>query len=187
MQFRTLVSHLAPAVIRIGGTAVDASYYFPDTPYLVGEVNDCASCGYGASAIGEDMLSTIFDFIAATDMSLLWDLNGEMARVGTGPWLPDFNFTAQAVFLDSKYGGRVDYAYSVGNEPDLWKINKVSVPQLARDAVTLKRELAKYNIGRAVYGSSFARVSADDATAYLPIAGAGGVDGYTVHNYPYGG
>lgn len=140
-QFRTLVSHLAPSIIRIGGTAVDASYvrvdtirarcmalatnalhtstaqYFPDTPYLVGQVNDCTSCGYGASAIGKEMLTTIFDFIAATDMSLLWDLNGEMARVGTGPWLPDFNFTAMAQYLDSVYGGKIDYAYSVGNEP----------------------------------------------------------------------
>ena len=63
------------------------------------------------------MLTTVFDFIAATDMSLLWDLNGEMARVGTGPWLPDFNFTAMATFLDATYGGKIDYAYSVGNEP----------------------------------------------------------------------
>ncbi len=186
-KFRTLVSQLAPSIIRIGGTAVDASYYFPDTPYLVGQINDCASCGYGASAIGNDMLSTVFDFIAATDMSLLWDLNGEMARVGTGPWLPSFNFTPMATFLDAKYGGKIEYAYSVGNEPDLWKINKVNATQLAHDAVTLKRALTSYNIGKDVYGSSFAGVRTEDASAYLPVAAAGGVTGYTVHNYPYGG
>ena len=187
VKFRTLVSQLAPSIIRIGGTAVDASYYFPDTPYLVGEINDCASCGNGASAIGKEMLTTVFDFIAATDMSLLWDLNGEMARVGTGPWLPNFNFTPMADFLESMYSGKVDYAYSVGNEPDLWHTNKVSVTQLAHDAVTLKTALANYNIGKDVYGSSFARISTDDASTYLPIAAAGGVRGYTVHNYPFGG
>lgn len=186
-KFRTLVAQLAPSIIRIGGTAVDASYYFPAEPYLVGQVNDCATCGNGASAIGNDMLSTVFDFIAATDMSLLWDLNGEMARVGTGPWLASFNFTPMATFLNSKYGGKIDYAYSVGNEPDLWKINKVNATQLAHDAVTLKRALASYNIGQDVYGSSFARISTEDASAYLPIAAAGGITGYTVHSYPYGG
>jgi hypothetical protein len=115
-KFRTLVAQLGPAIIRIGGTAVDASYYFPDTPYLVGQINTCDTCGNGASAIGEEMLTTIFDFLAATGMSLLWDLNGEMLRVGTGPWLPQGNFTPMADFLQSKYGGKVDYAYSVGNE-----------------------------------------------------------------------
>ena len=186
-KFRTLVSQLGPSIIRIGGTAVDASYYFPGTPYLVGQVNDCATCGYGASAIGEEMLTAVFDFIGATGMSLLWDLNGEMARKGTGPWLPAFNFTPMAGFLQARYGGKIDYAYSVGNEPDLWKINKVGAAQLARDAVTLVGALKAYTIGRDVYGSSFARISTDDAAAFLPIAAAGGVTGYTVHNYPYGG
>lgn len=73
------------------------------------------------------------------------------------------------------------------NEPDLWKTNKVSATQLAHDAVTLKKALDAYNIGHEVYGSSWARVSNDDATAFLPIAAAGGVTGLTVHNYPYGG
>lgn len=113
-KFRALVTNLGPAIIRIGGTAVDASYYFPDTPYLVGQINDCTACGYGASAIGREMLGAVFDFIAATNNSLLWDVNGEMARVGTGPWLPARNFTPMAQYLDATYGGRVDYAYSVG-------------------------------------------------------------------------
>lgn len=186
-KLRTLVAQLGPSIIRIGGTAVDASFYFPSAPYLVGQPNACASCGSGASDIGEAMLTQVFDFIGATGMSLLWDVNGEMARVGTGPWLPAFNFTPMADFLQSRYGGKIDYAYSVGNEPDLWKINKVSAEQLAHDAVTLVGALKAYDIGKEVYGSSFARISTDDAAAFLPIAAAGGVTGYTVHNYPYGG
>lgn len=186
-KLRTLVAQLGPSIIRIGGTAVDASFYFPSAPYLVGQPNACASCGSGASDIGEAMLTQVFDFIGATGMSLLWDVNGEMARVGTGPWLPAFNFTPMADFLQSRYGGKIDYAYSVGNEPDLWKINKVSTEQLAHDAVTLVGALKAYDIGKEVYGSSFARISTDDAAAFLPIAAAGGVTGYTVHNYPYGG
>jgi hypothetical protein len=184
-KLRKLTSQLGPSIVRIGGTAVDASYYFPSTPYLVGQVNDCAVCESGASAIGEEMLSAIFDFISATDMSLLWDLNGEDARDGVGPWLPDFNWTAQAKFLNQRYPG-VKYAYSVGNEPDLWK-KKVTPEQLARDAVTLKDSLNSYDIGKDVYGSSFARIDPEVARAYLPIAAAGGVKGYTVHNYPDGG
>lgn len=58
---------------------------------------------------------------------------------------------------------------------------------LAGDAVTMKKALAAFNIGRSVFGSSWARISPADAAAFLPIAGAGGVDGLTVHNYPYGG
>ena len=53
--FRAYTSQLAPAIVRIGGTAVDYSYYFPDVPYLVGQPNECAVCGSGASAIGNDM------------------------------------------------------------------------------------------------------------------------------------
>jgi hypothetical protein len=87
-KLRTLTAQLGPSIIRIGGTAVDSSYYFPETPYLVGQVNDCPACGSGASAIGNEMLDTIWAFARATGMDLLWDVNGEMTRVGTGPWLP---------------------------------------------------------------------------------------------------
>lgn len=115
-KFRTLVTQLGPAYIRIGGTAVDSSFYFPDAEYLVGQINDCPECGSGSSKIGEAMLTAIFDFIAATDKRLLWDVNGR-TREGQGPWLPAINFTSMASFLNSKYGGKVSYSYSVGNEP----------------------------------------------------------------------
>ena len=55
-----------------------------DAPYLVGQQNLCATCASGASAIGNAMLDAVFDFIAATGMTLLWDLNGLQARNGTG-------------------------------------------------------------------------------------------------------
>ena len=86
--FRTLVTNLGPSIIRIGGTAVDFSYYFPSAPYLIGQINDCPACGSGASAIGNDMIDAIWSFMAATNMSVLWDVNGEMERKGTGPWDP---------------------------------------------------------------------------------------------------
>ena len=87
-KLRTLVTQLGPSIIRIGGTAVDFSYYFPEAPYLVGQINDCPACGSGASAIGNELLDTVWAFAQATDMDLLWDVNGEFERVGTGPWLP---------------------------------------------------------------------------------------------------
>jgi hypothetical protein len=83
-------------------------------------------------------------------------------------------------------GGKVNYAYSVGNEPDLWP-DKVTATQLAHDAVAMKGVLKGFNIGTAVYGSSWARISPQNAQDFLPIAAAGGVEGLTVHNYPYGG
>jgi hypothetical protein len=186
-KFRTLVSQLAPAVIRIGGTAVDSSLWFPDTPYLIGQVNSCPTCGSGASAIGTDMMTQIIEFMQATNMSLLWDLNGEKTRDSPlGPWNPAVNATPFFTWLDGKYGGVIDFAYSVGNEPDLWA-NKVSSQQLARDAVTLKNLLKSYNVGQKVFGPSWAGVSPSYASQFLPISSQGGVDGYTVHNYPYGG
>jgi len=181
-KFRTLVAQLAPAIIRIGGTAVDYSYYFPDAPYLVGGINDCPACGSGASRIGDAMLTQVFDFIAATDMSLLWDVNGR-TRVGTGPWDPSLNFTAMAKHLNAQYGGKVDYAYSVGNEPNLWSKPTPSAEQLAHDAVAMVDELKSYDIGKKVFGPSWAGVSSSSAASYLPIAHAGGVTGYTVHDY----
>ena len=63
---------------------------------------------------------------------------------------------------------------------------QVPIEQLAKDAVTLKELLKDYNLGSSVYGSSFASVSVSDAAQYVPIASAGGVDGFTVHTYPYG-
>ena len=64
----------------------------------------------------------MFDFVAATNMTLLWDFNGLKARDGSGPWQPSVNATAMLAYLNSKHGGKVDYAFSVGNEPNLWPI-----------------------------------------------------------------
>jgi len=111
-------------------------------------------------------------------------LNGLKTRLGTGPWDPTINATAMLSYLNEKYGGKIDYAYSVGNEPNLWPI-KVPVEQLAKDAVTLKELLKDYAIGNDVYGMSFGDVNVNEAAAFVPIAHAGGVKGLTVHNYPY--
>ena len=195
--FRTLVSQLtlggsgAGAIIRIGGTAVDSSFYFPSAPYNVGAPNQCGgNCPNGSSDIGNAMLTAVFDFIAATNMSLLWDVNGASFRDADGPWSAAGNATAMLAFLDSQYGGKVDYAYSVGNEPDLWPEphHNVSAATLGSDALAMKAALAAVDIGRDVYGSSWARISPADAAGFMPTVVAGGcVTGYTVHAYPYGG
>ena len=121
--FRTLVRQLtlggsgAGSIIRIGGTAVDSSFYFPKAPYHIGAPNQCGgNCPNGSSDIGNAMLTAVYDFIGATGMSLLWDVNGADFRDGTGPWSAAGNATAMLSFIDSQYGGKVNYAYSVGNE-----------------------------------------------------------------------
>jgi heparanase len=195
--FRTLVNQLTfggsgkGSIIRIGGTAVDSSFYFPDAPYNIGEPNQCGgNCPNGSSDIGNAMLNAVFDFIIATDMNLLWDVNGASFRDGTGPWNANGNATAMLSYLDSKYAGSIDFAYSVGNEPDLWKPphNGVSSVTLGKDALAMKAALAPLNIGKDVYGSSWAGINSDDAQGFLPtVVAGGGITGLTVHNYPYGG
>ena len=195
--FRTLVQQLtlggagAGSIIRIGGTAVDSSYYFPDAPYNVGSPNQCGgNCPNGSSDIGNAMLTAVFDFIGATGMSLLWDVNGAGFRDGTGPWSAAGNATAMLGFLQSRYGGKVKYGYSVGNEPDLWPAphQGVSASTLGADALAMKAALAGLDIGHDVFGSSWARISTSDAQGFMPtVVAGGGVAGYTVHNYPYGG
>ena len=198
-KFRTLVSQLAQpysSIIRVGGTAVDSSYYFPAAPYLIGQPNVCSTCGNGSAAVGNIIMDALFDFALATNMSLLVDVNGKDFRGGkdsTGPWDVTANTTALLAYLDSKYGGSVDFAYSVGNEPDLWKKADGKTPlgvpldQLARDALSLKKALTAFNIGKDVYGSAFAGITTSEASGFLPVAAAGGVTGYTCHAYPYGG
>jgi hypothetical protein len=132
------------------------------------------------------MLTEVFDFIIATNMTLLWDLNGEYTRNAKNQWDPSVNATPMFTWLQQEYGGKVNFAYSVGNEPDLWKV-KVSSAQLSADAATLKSALSAFDIGHAVFGSSWAHISSDDAAAFLPVAVASGLTGYTAHNYPYGG
>lgn len=181
-----LTKQLAPAIIRVGGTAVDSSFYFPDAPYNVGAPNQCGgNCPNGSSDIGDDMLTAVFDFIGATGMSLLWDVNGAAFRDGTGPWSAAGNASAMLAFIDSRYGGKVDYAYSVGNEPDLWPAphSGVTAATLGADALAMKAALAGLDIGKDVYGSSWARISTSDAQGFMPtVVAGGGVAGYTVHN-----
>lgn len=194
--FRTLVKQLTfggsgESIIRIGGTAVDSSFYFPDAPYNIGAPNQCGgNCPNGSSDIGNEMLSAVFDFIIATDMNLLWDVNGASFRNANGPWFPEGNASSMLAFIDSKYGGKINFAYSVGNEPDLWKPphDGVSAVTLGKDALAMKAALAPLNIGKSVYGSSWAGISANDAQGFIPtVVQGGGVTGMTVHNYPYGG
>ena len=218
-KFRTLVGQLAPSMIRIGGTAVDSSFYFPDEVYHIGQPNQCRPpCPNGSSDIGNAMIDAVWEFARATDMKLLWDLNGESFRSGSGPWDPSGNATAMLGYINSVYGGRINYSYSVGNEPDLWKApHTPSAATLGGDAVTLVKALNEFNIGKDVYGASWAGISATKAQDFLSVAAAGGVRGYTVsacwcgrvrrgtrvcgsphylhlpslysqvHNYPYGG
>ena len=192
LVLRTLVKQLtlgAGSIIRIGGTAVDSSFYEPEAPYIIGGINQGPTAPNGSSSIGNAMLTAVFDFIIATNMSLLWDVNGATFRKGNGPWSPAGNATAMLAFLESQYGGSIDFAYSVGNEPDLWKISPpVSAATLGTDALSMKAALAPLHIGKDVYGSSWARISAQDAQGFMPVVAAGGgITGYTVHAYPYGG
>jgi hypothetical protein len=158
-KLRSLASQLAPAYLRVGGTAVDYSYFYPDVPYIVGQINGNSE---GDTSFGTQLLDALFDFALATGLELLYDFNvgpfsssaascsfyiklsfllqGLSARSPpTGPWDPYANATAILDYVQSKYAGH-NFSWAMGNEPNLWKVH-VSDSQLAADAVSLKKVL----------------------------------------------
>lgn len=105
-KFRALSKSLGPAILRVGGTAVDYSFYQPDVPYIVGQVNGAswqavlrvevreapdtatavaappphvrrgAGNAAGNTVGGAAMLDALAGYAEATGFTLLYDFNG---------------------------------------------------------------------------------------------------------------
>ena len=168
-------------IVRIGGTAADYAFYEPTSTNPNG--------GGGKTLISDALLDDIAFFSMSTHATILWDFNGLAFRPlnadGTGgPWDPTGNATALLHYLDTKYGGNGGWSWSLGNEPEAWKL-KVNATQLGHDVQTLQATLKNYKMGNDVYGAAFEGLSLDPVSAFLN-ATRGGVSGVTVHNYPLG-
>ena len=144
-----------------------------------------SSDGQGHTIISNDILDSIFAFAGQTHSTVLWNFNGLSFRKGSvsGPWDPTGNATAMLSYLNSKYSGAIKWAWSLGNEPDLWPGGVANMTQLALDALALQTLLKSYNIGTEVYGPALAGPDVAHVTEFL-TASRGGLTGLTVHNYP---
>lgn len=169
-----MVRQLAPAVVRIGGTAADYSFMVPQAASPNG--------GNGHTLISWATWDNILAFVQATGVQLLWDFDSLQFRDKHNNWDPTGNATAVLAYTQSKYAG-MDIWWSTGNEPDLWPGQKVSGQLLAGDATILKNTLQNYNVGKTVYGPSYAGFNSQSGT-FIQDAMPAAIDGFTCHNYP---
>jgi hypothetical protein len=168
-------------VLRIGGTAADYMWYLPDDPRL-GDACRAANDHSNCTIISDRTWAGILDFAADTGVTLLWDLDALQYRDVAGNWDPSQNATAFLAKTQAIAPAGLEIWWSIGNEPDLWA-QKPSAAQLAKDALILKAELGKHNVGTVVYGPSFAGISTTDGATYIQST-VGSVQGATFHNYP---
>lgn len=175
-------------IIRIGGTAADYAFYIPDSPTSKG--TNPVRNGQSETIYNNQLFDDLFYFTSQTHASILFDFNGLAFRNSTfpdgsqGPWDPNGNATAILSYLNGKYGGAItNWAWSLTNEPNLWKPEVANYTQLGVDALTLAQTLKAYKVGSQVYGSSFGSLAIEPVLAFLN-GSRGNVAGVTVHNYP---
>ena len=121
-----LIAQLGPTILRIGGTAADYAYYVPDatTP----------TDGATHTIINNRVLDDIVALATKANVQVLFDFNSLEFRDHKGQWDPAGNATATLQYLESKYAGQIDFAWSTGNEPDLWPGTHYSGEELAAGA-----------------------------------------------------
>ena len=129
--FINLVRQLSPAVIRIGGTAADSMFYTSTSSRHGGD-------GAGHTLVNDDLWDEINAFIAATNTTLLWNLNGASFRTRANAWDPRGNATA---FLNrTAAAGYSNIQWSIGNEYEVWS-PPPNGTTVGSDAVALKKLL----------------------------------------------
>jgi heparanase len=178
-KFRTLVAQLAPSIIRIGGTAVDYSFYLPDSTNPQGGPAPSGSYTFISNQIWDGIL----DFIQATDMTLLWDFDSLQFRDSSNIFDPSKNATA---FLEYTYQNYNSYfqkiMWSTGNEPDLWKIDTVNGTILGLDVRSLRSAVTSMNPNAKIFGPSYAGFNKEANEFFASVTG--NLTGATFHNYP---
>ena len=170
----TLTKALAPAVLRVGGTAADALYYVVNatTP----------GDGRGNITMSNDLWDRIVAFAGVTGMHLLFDLNALAFRRANGSgWDAAANATALFAYTQAAHPG-VRISWSAGNECNLWR-KPAGATELARIANQLRAAVSPFDIGADVYGPSYAEFPTESST-YM-AATRGNVTGMTWHHYPY--
>jgi heparanase 1 len=204
--FVQLAKNLAPAQLRVGGSASDAVWYVPDAPEgdTQGPSPDPLSPGAAQAAApgftGYVPQVTIMDdtvwrgvtgFATAAGMQLLWDFNAVDFRTPAGAWNPAGNATALLAYTAAN--NLAVSSWELGNEPDIWNHHYnnmvVSGTQIADDLRTLQKTLASYpGLSTAVSGPSLATYNAAMVQSFLQewTATGGGPLSFTAHAYPLG-
>ena len=111
-KLRTLIAQLGPAVLRVGGTAADYTFYLPDAPR--------GGDGLGNVTLSNAMWDSIVGLSIAANHTLLWNLNGMRFRnSSTGVFDPSGNATALFAYTQARWPG-VKLLWSSGNEVRRW-------------------------------------------------------------------
>ena len=199
-----LTRNLAPAQLRIGGSASDSVWYCPDAPdgTTRGPTPDPLAPNYAAlsapgftgyvpevTVVNNNLWRGIAGFAAASGTSLLWDLNAVDFRTQAGAWDPAQN--ASALFAFTAAEGLNVAAWELGNEPDIWPKHfglTVTGTQLAADLRTLQASLLQAGLSTALAGPSLATFNAPIVQSFLQgwVASGGGALSLTTHAYPLG-
>jgi len=127
------------------------------------------------------VLDAIISLVTGDNVQLLFDFNSLAFRDANGHWDPRANATGALDYLQSKYAG-INIAWSKGNEPDLWPGTKYNASVLATDARILASTLKAYDLGRDVYGPSYAGLNPAQAGPFMAAAGPT-VKGISLHDY----
>jgi len=200
-----LVRNLAPAQLRIGGSASDSLWYVPDgqpgpgpspdplAPNFASTLSQPwfnASLGYvpEVSILTDSSWRSITGFAKATGTQLLWDVNAVDFRTPNGAWSPA---NVSSLFAYTAANDLQVAAWELGNEPDLWVKHfnlSVSESQQVSDLRTLQAVLSAFKLSTAVFGPSLATFNATTVQQYIQawMATGGGQLGFTAHAYPLG-
>lgn len=108
-KLKALIGQLGPAVLRIGGTAADYSWYLPS--------DTRSGDGNAHTIINNTVWDNVIQLVQGSDVKLMWDFDSLQFRDKNGHWDPNGNATAQLEYLNSKYGGAIDILWTTGNEP----------------------------------------------------------------------
>ena len=201
-----LVRNLAPAQLRIGGSASDSVWYVPDGTPGPGPSPDPLAPNYASTlsqpwfnaslsytpevtVVSDASWRAITGFAAATGTQLLWDVNAVDFRTPSGAWNPSAN--ASALFAYTAANNLSVAAWELGNEPDIWVHHfnlSVSGTQLAADTRTMQSLLRANGLSTSVFGPSLATFNATLVQQYIAAwtATGGGPLGFTAHAYPLG-
>jgi heparanase 1 len=199
-----LTRNLAPAQLRIGGSASDSVWYCPDAPDgatqgptpdpLAPNYAALAAPGYAgyvpeATIMNDNLWRAVTGFAEASGTSLLWNLNAVDFRTPAGAWDPTLN--ASALFAFTAAQGLKVASWELGNEPDIWPKHfgmNVTGTQLAADLRTLQASLVAAGLSTALAGPSLATYNAPIVQSFLQgwQSSGGGALSFTTHAYPLG-
>jgi heparanase 1 len=204
--FVQLAKNLAPAQLRVGGSASDAVWYVPDAPDgdTQGPSPDPLSPGAAqararsftgyvpqVTIMNDATWRGVTGFAAAAGLQLLWDFNAVDFRTPAGGWNPAANATALLAYTAAN--NLAVASWELGNEPDIWNKHYnnmvISGTQVADDLRTLQRTLASFpGLSTAVSGPSLATYDAPLVQSFLQewTATGGGPLSFTAHAYPLG-